>query len=239
MSDANELSDKHKQFVNEYLKRWNATEAYMAAYPKANRASAGVLGSSLLANSDIRAAIDERMMEMAMGTDEILVRLAEYARGNYLPFIKIEKGLIYFDLTDPKAIEHFHLIKKINKIRVKTPVPPTAKAPKKTAEPTEERWVEVELHDPLRALELLGKAHKLFVYRHELTGKDGAPLGERAELTLKDLAPYISDEDLEILDHASQIMVRATQQYEDDQPPAPPRAPYIGRRSKPSDYPPG
>lgn len=237
MSDPGELSDKHKQFINEYLKRWNATEAYMAAYPKANRASAGVLGSSLLANSDIRAAIDERMMEMAMGTDEILARLSDYARGSYRPFVKIEKGSVYFDLTNPAAIDHLHLIRKITKIRVKTASQGETKG--KTEKPVKEQWYEVELHDPIRALELLGKAHKLFVYRHELTGKDGTPLGDRAELTLRDLAPYISDEDLQILDTASQIMARATQQYEDDQPPAPPKSPYIGRRSKPSDYPPG
>ena len=237
MSDANELSDKHKKFINEYLKRWNATEAYMAAYPKANRASAGVLGSSLLANSDIRAAIDERMMEMAMGTDEILVRLAEYARGSYRPFVKVEKGSVYFDLTNPEAIKNLHLIRKITKVRVKTAR--QAETKDKTAKPTKEQWYEVELHDPIRALELLGKAHKLFVYRHELTGKDGTPLGDRSEPTLKELALYLSDDDLEILDHAATIMARATQQYEDDRPPAPQKSPYIGRRSKPSSYPPG
>lgn len=36
--------------------------------------------------------------------------------------------------------------------------------------------IEIELHDPVRALELLGRHHKLFINVTELTGKDGAPI---------------------------------------------------------------
>jgi hypothetical protein len=36
--------------------------------------------------------------------------------------------------------------------------------------------IEFEIHDPLRALELIGKHERLFIDRSELTGKDGTPL---------------------------------------------------------------
>lgn len=36
--------------------------------------------------------------------------------------------------------------------------------------------VEFELHDPVRSLELLGKAQKMFTERHEHTGPDGGPI---------------------------------------------------------------
>ena len=36
--------------------------------------------------------------------------------------------------------------------------------------------VEIEMYGKLEALGLLGKLHKLFVDRHELTGKDGKAL---------------------------------------------------------------
>ena len=162
------LSEKHKKFIDEYLACWNATQAYMATYPKAKYDSAGVLGSNLLGNIRIQEEISERMKTRAMGADEVLARLAEQARGTHCSFIEVDNdGFIYFDFSDPEAKKHLHLIKKIKTKRNRQIIGRGA-----DAEEWEGEWVEVELHDPQRALELIGKHHNLFVDRD----KEGNPI---------------------------------------------------------------
>ena len=84
MSDEKEikpLSAKHQMFVNEYLKLWNATRAYMVAYPTATEESARSLGAQLLANVSIKAALQLKLNESHMSADEALKLLAEIAHG--------------------------------------------------------------------------------------------------------------------------------------------------------------
>lgn len=162
------LSEKHKQFIDEYLACWNATQAYMATYPKAKYESAAALSSLLLRNIKIQDEISERMKARAMGADEVLARLAEQARGTHYSFIRIDDdGFVYFDFSDPEAKKHLHLIKKIKTKRNRQIV-----GKGEDAQTWEGEWVEVELHDPQRALELIGKHHNLFVDRD----KEGNPI---------------------------------------------------------------
>ena len=75
------LSPKHRVFCEEYLKTWNATDAYQAAYPKSSRETARRNGSRLLTNADISEEIQRRVDEQTMSANEVLSRLAEQARG--------------------------------------------------------------------------------------------------------------------------------------------------------------
>jgi phage terminase small subunit len=203
------LSEKHQMFVDKYLTCWNATEAYRAVYPKATYESARRLGSQLLTNVDIRADISKRLKEQSMEADEVLARLTDHARGNHRPFVRInEDGFIEFDFSNPEALEHLHLIKKIKTKRTRR-----VEGRGKNAVEWEDEWVEVELHDPQRALELLGKANKLFVERHEHTGKDGSPLGSPS-IDIQALRKYLSDGDLNILQQAAEVIERAQRAHE-------------------------
>jgi len=163
MEKKKRLSEKHKKFIEEYLISWNATTAYRATYPRASYDSARVLGSNLLANVNIQAEISARLKQRAMGADEVMARLAEQARASHAPFIRVDDdGFVYFDFSDEEAKNHLHLIKKIKSKRQRL-----VHGKGEEAETWEGEWVEVELHDPQKALELIGKHHSLFIDRDE------------------------------------------------------------------------
>ncbi len=198
------LSEKDLRFVDEYLKCWNGTTAYQSIHPKASYATARVNASKLLAKTNIRAEISRRLKLQSMESDEVLARLTDFARGSHRPFVKVnQNGAIYFDFSNPEAMEHMHLVKKIKTKRTRR-----INGKGEDAEEWEDEWVEVEVHDPQKALDLLGKANKLFTVKHEHTGKDGAPLILSA-LDFKALTKYLTDDDLETLEKANGIIERA------------------------------
>jgi len=155
------LSPKHHKFCEEYLRLWNATDAYQAAYPKASRETARRNGSDLLTNTDIAAEIKARTDEQAMSANEVLARLAEHARADYKDFITVTfNGEIALDFG--KAEGKTHLIKKISQRRVVRT--------SRDAE-IEETVLTVELHDAQAALVQLGKHHKLFTEQVQQSGE--------------------------------------------------------------------
>jgi phage terminase large subunit len=90
------LRDTQELFVSEYLQSWNATEAYLASHPKCkSRPSAAALGSQALRNVNIRALIDQRIKEKAMGADELLARLADEARASIADFADVVDRPVY------------------------------------------------------------------------------------------------------------------------------------------------
>lgn len=135
------LNTKQTVFVEEYLKCWNSSEAARRA---GYNGRSNQIGSRLLTNVDIKAQIDERIAELKMSTDEVLIRLAEQARGSLAEFTDVQ---LMADLKDhPRA----HLIKhlttdvyedKLGKLHYKT---------------------KFELYDAQAALVHIGKAHGLF-----------------------------------------------------------------------------
>ena len=153
------LTKKQRVFIEEYLQCWNATEAALrAGYSKR---SAGQIASRLLKKDNIAEEIEKRISEKAMSADEVLIRLAEHARVKVDDVITIYgsgKNDWYLDLPKAQREGKTHLIKSII--------------------PTQ-HGLRVELVDKQRALELLGKHHKLFTERHELMGKDGNELAIR------------------------------------------------------------
>jgi len=162
------LTDKEEAFCKEYVIDWNATRAALAAgYSKK---TAYHTGYENIKKPHIQARIRELEKAKAMNREEVMARLADQARASHAHFIRITPdGFIEFDFSDPEALKHLHLIKKIKTKRQRQIIP---EKKDKASEIWEHEWVEVELHDPQRALELIGKHHSLFVDRDE----EGKPI---------------------------------------------------------------
>lgn len=148
------LNDKRQAFVEHYLQCWNATEAARrAGY---SEKTANQQGPRLLVNVGIQAAIQARIAELKMSTDEVLLRLAGHARGSIEAFLDDEDE---FSLSQARANNQLHLVKKLKRTR-RTEHP-------KDSDPVTTTTTEVELHDPQAALVHIGRALKLFGDRNE------------------------------------------------------------------------
>ena len=139
------LTPKRRAFVENYLKSWNATSAAREAGYSAR--SAYNQGYRLMMNDDIRAAIQERLAEMAMGADEVLQRLAQIARGEWASYLRSDGS---FDLERMLADGQAHLVKSVRR----TP-----------------HGLALEGHDMLAALVHIAKHHGLFVDRVQMEGR--------------------------------------------------------------------
>jgi len=139
------LTNKRRVFVEEYLRCWNASEAAR----RAEYAYPGTEGHRLLQNAEIQAYIKARLEQVCMSADEVLIRLAEKARFDFGRFV-YRRGM-----TDELIIEWEAL--------VEAQLTHLVKAVYRTAHGTR-----IEFHDPEHALELIGKAHGLFVDRQEI-----------------------------------------------------------------------
>lgn len=159
------LTAQQQFFVEEYLRTFNATDSYMAAYPSAKRNSAASNGYRLLhENADVIELVQARLSEAAMSADEVLARLAAEARGDIDDFLDVDGN---FDLRKARNAKKTGLIKKL---KTKTTTRTVGEMEVKTTE------VEFELYDAQAAKALLGKHHKLFTERQELTGADGGAI---------------------------------------------------------------
>lgn len=139
-------SRKERVWLEEYLKCWNATEAAR----RADYAWPRRMGSRKL--QKFEAEIQARIDRLTMSADEVLVRLSEIASGAHGDYIN---GSGQVDLHRMVEDDKAHLIKKIRDTR---------------------HGKSIEFCDMQGALQLLGKHHRLFVERHEITGRDGGPV---------------------------------------------------------------
>lgn len=192
------LSAQQQFFVEEYLRTFNATDSYMAAYPNAKRNTAASNGYRLLKeNPEIIELVQVRLSEAAMSADEVLARLAEHARGDVGDFLRYEPSTddVIVDLPKAVAAKKTRLIKKLMQKR-------TTRTDKDGTE-IEEVVTSVEMYDAQGALGLLGKHHGLLVDR--LAGADGGAI--KTESTVKhDLSKLTVDELLQL----RQIVSKAT-----------------------------
>jgi len=161
------LTDKQQVFIEEYLKCWNAAAAARrAGY---SEKTARQQGSLLLTNVDIASRVRERITEVAMCADEVLLRLAQHARGDIRPFVQQVGESIRVDISEETEGEKpLHLLKKI---KIKHRMGST-----KDGGEFEEFENEIELHDPQAALVHLGRHHKLFTDKTEVGGVGGGLL---------------------------------------------------------------
>lgn len=147
------LSKKHQKFVDEYLRCWNGTRAYMRVYRNSSYDSARANAPKLLANDSIAQTISERMNEAHMSADEALEILAAQARGDIGNF---SDRLGQLDLQAAKEAGISRLIKKF-KQRTTTKI---SKGDKD--DDTEIHDVEIELYDAQSAAEKILKVHGRF-----------------------------------------------------------------------------
>jgi len=139
----------------------NATMAYMDLHPNSSYNAARSSSCDLLANPNIEAAISKRLKAKAMGVDELIARYGEQARASLFPFIRItDEGFVFFDFSHPQAKEHMHLIKKIMSKRTRRI---------EDKEVWEDEWVQVELYDAQKAMEMIGKMQGLFKEQIDVT----------------------------------------------------------------------
>ena len=135
------LSKKRQVFIEEYLRCWNQTEAARQAGYK----NPEVMGCRLMKVQCVADAITARIEEKAMSADEVLLRLAEQARGDISDFLGDTGGIDW-----EKVKEKGYLIKSILHRKG--------------------QQSKIELYDSQAALTWLGKHHRLFVERREIEG---------------------------------------------------------------------
>lgn len=159
------MTGKQQLFVTHYIgdARGNAAEAArLAGYadPKGD-------GYRTKNNAEVQAAIQAALQERTLSGDEVLERLTQHANGTMQHFIYVSGDTVTLDLGTPAAIANLHLLKKV-------------KTKRRTGGKEEDRWeeieTEIELHDPQAALVHLGRFHKLFTDRQEVTGQNGGPI---------------------------------------------------------------
>ena len=135
------LRKKQKAFIEYYLQSWNATEAALkAGYSERTARS---IGSENLTKPYIQEEIQRRLDEICMTSDEVLTSLAEIGRADISDFIELDDTghIKQFDFGKAQKAGKLHLLKSIT---------PTANG------------LKIELHDRMKALELIGKHHELF-----------------------------------------------------------------------------
>ncbi len=160
-----ELTYKQRLFVDYYLgeSQGNATDAAR----RAGLSSPEVQSSRLLRNVKVRTAIDSRLESSAMHSKEVLARLSEIASGSLDEFLDIpDKGDWSLDLKRAKRHRKLGLLKKV-KLRRETRFEPGPNG--KTKEPVITDQLEIEIHDPLAALDKLARFHGLYERKQEST----------------------------------------------------------------------
>jgi len=147
---ASELKPKHQQFINEYirLRCSNATQAYCNVYVLASRETARRCASVLLADANIAAEIKRRVAEDTMSADEVMLRLADIARGDIGDYMGLSVSQI-------QATGKTSIIKKLTQT--------DTSSVSKSGTLTDSQTVIIEMYDALAALQLIGKHHDLFV----------------------------------------------------------------------------
>jgi len=187
-----DLNDKQRAFVEHYLACWNGAEAARRAGYSVK--TAREQASDLLTKPNIKAAIAQRIAELKMSADEVLLRLADHARGSIEHFMD---GQDEFSLAEARKQGKMHLVKKLKRTK--------RTEHRKDGDPVVTTTTEVELHDPQAALVQLGRANALFTDKvapvtpdgqHEYTGLTDdermarlAALAERARTRRAGRAP--------------------------------------------------
>lgn len=179
------LTRKQRVWLEAYLTTWNATEAArQAGYKHPDRQ-----GPRLLGNVVIRAAIEARMAEKAMGANEVLTRLAQQARasiGDFIEYRILERAESDGSITEIEVFapvwdaikRQGHLVKKISQ------------GP---------NGFTVELYDAQAALVHIGKNLRLFAEKVELSNPDGSNL-----IPVADLVAALRQADAELSDAGDQ-----------------------------------
>jgi phage terminase small subunit len=153
------LTPKHKRFIKEYLIDLNASAAYLrAGYHTKNP---DVMAAQLMADPEIKAAVEQakakHIEKLDISVERILQAIAVKAFASVTDFSRIEDGELVpdFSMMTPEqasAIQEF-----------------TVDSTGGSGDGERKMYLRTrfKLADSLRALELLGRYHKLFVDKVE------------------------------------------------------------------------
>lgn len=146
------LTRKRLFFAEHYVRILNGNKAARLA----GFATPSVEGSRLLTDDNVKNYVSHRFRQLQMQSDEVLGRLSDIARGDIGDYLRVAKQKetdlplvidgkiidgIYIDLRQLLADGNTARIKKYSRVRGE---------------------VSIELHDPTKALELIGKHLRLF-----------------------------------------------------------------------------
>jgi phage terminase small subunit len=196
------MTARQRLFAEHYVRCLNATKAALAAGYSAR--SAYAIGSENLRKPEVAALIAELLPE-EMSRQEVGVRLSEQARADMGSYFKIVEMWTDEPLPshEPVLDEFERPITKIELVPIMgKPEPVTFYRVRKVVvdtarmvDPQYSRLVSkfqdspkfglsLELHSVQGALIAMGKAHKMFVERAEVSGANGEPLlaDPRAEI---------------------------------------------------------
>ena len=152
------LTAKQRDFVRYYLGRANGNAAEAARL--AGYGSPKERGCELKQNPVVAAEIKRTLEERALPDYDILARLADQARGpgQYLEAAGGDRVYVNVEalIEDGKS----HLIKGV----------------KETVTKDGDRIQTIEFHDSQAALVHLGRHHKLWTDKTEVSGDDGGPV---------------------------------------------------------------
>ena len=177
-----QITDRMKKFVDEYLVDFNATQAAIRAGYSPD--TANEQGSQLLARPDIRELVAEGQKAIAERTqtfqDNAVDELKIVGFSDLADFLTVkEGGIVEQKSFDQLTKEQTKCIKKIKQV-VRSSHSADGTILHQTA------TLEVELHDKLRALELLGRHLGMF--------NDTLRLEGALPLTISfDVLPAVSD----------------------------------------------
>lgn len=157
--DKNKLTDKENRFVIEYLRDYNGLQAAIrAGY---SEATAGQIAYELLHRERVRNKIDEHEKDLAtrflVSRERLMKELSITGYADMADYVDVEDGEI--TVKDFKSLPP-QITRAIKKIGWNS----------RTG-----KWT-LELHDGLKAKELMGKEVGMFKDRVEHTGVDGQPL---------------------------------------------------------------
>lgn len=186
------LSPKRRKFVEEYLVDFNATQAAIRSGYSAKTAHS--IGWENLRIPEIERAIEQRVSELALGKHEALIRLGEQARAEYSPYVTSYYRLDPFLFAGmPEETRHKytkdgkinyaevikdgngHLIEQVIGVDVEGMIADGKSHLIKGVKHTP-KGINIEFYDAQAALVHVGRHHKLFTDKSEVTGKDGGPI---------------------------------------------------------------
>lgn len=171
------LTGKQKVFADYYIGEANLNgfrAAKLARY-KGSDATLRSIASENLTKPNILAYIEKRLDELTLTSKETFIVLTNHAKGSIADILEPDGQFDYAAMCERGAD------KLLKKLKIKK----TIRREKDSADEIEEITHEFEMYDAQSAAVHIGKAHGLFVEKHEHTGKNGEPI-QTVELSLSE-----------------------------------------------------
>jgi phage terminase small subunit len=154
------LTHKQQRFIEEYCIDFNATQA--AARAGYSIPTAAAIGCENLTKPAIKTEIDARIQILTMSANEALIKMSDFARGSFQPFLHVDKSnLITLDLTSDEAAKNIHLIKKVKQTK------------KVMGEDIYDLVTEIEIHDAKDAVAKVLQMHGKLVEKKQVDVTSG------------------------------------------------------------------